>query len=60
MLMGKTLKRNDPAITKIKSPAKELKNYVSKIYINHNVWSEEIWKLSQEALINKDISKKND
>jgi len=60
MLIGKTLKRCDAAITTTESLAKELKNYVSNVFINHNVASEEMWKLSQEALINKDINKKND
>ena len=59
MLMGKTLKRCDGAITTTKSLAKELKNFVSNVYINHNVASEEMWKLSQKALIDKDNNKRN-
>ena len=60
MLIGKTLKECDAAITTTKNLAKELKNYVSNVFINHNVASEEMWKLSQDALINKDITNKND
>ena len=48
--MGKTLKLCDGAITTTTTLAKELKNYVPEVFINHNVASEEMFKLSQEAL----------
>ena len=52
--MGKTLLICDGAITTTKALAKELRNYTSNIFINHNVASEEMWKLSEEALIKKE------
>ena len=57
--MGKTLKLCEGAITTTKTLAKELKYYVPNVFINHNVASEEMWKLSQNALIEKDIKNKN-
>ena len=48
--MGKTLKMCDGAITTTKTLAKELKNYVPEVFINHNVANEEMFKLSQNAL----------
>ena len=51
--MGKTLKLCDGAITTTKILARELKNYVPNVFINRNVASEEMWKLSQKAMINK-------
>ena len=56
--MGKTLKQCDGAITTTEALAKELNNYISNIFINHNVASEEMWRLSQNALIKKN-NKKN-
>ena len=58
-LIGKTLKNCDAAITTTACLARELKHYVSKVFINNNVASEEMWKLSQEALNNKNNTKKN-
>lgn len=55
--MKKTLKLCEGAITTTKALARELKNYVSNVFINRNVASEEMWKLSKKALVNKDISK---
>ena len=52
-LMGKTLLLCDGSITTNKFLAKELKNYVPEVFINHNVASEEMWKLSENALIKK-------
>ena len=51
--MGKTLKLCDGAITTTMALARELKNYVSDVFINRNVASEEMWKLSENALIKK-------
>ena len=48
--MGKTLKLCEGAITTTETLAQELKNYVPKVFINHNVASEEMFKLSQNAL----------
>ena len=51
--MGKTLKLCEGAITTTEALANELKNYVSNVFINRNVASEEMWTLSQNALIKK-------
>ena len=51
--IGKTLKLCDSVITTTEVIANELKNYVNNIFINRNVASEEMWKLSQDALINR-------
>ena len=59
ILMGKTLKLCEGAITTTDALAKELRNYISNVFINRNVASEEMWKLSQNALINKVNQKKN-
>ena len=50
MRTGKTLILCDGAITTTETLAKELKNYVPKVFINRNVASEEMWKLSKRAL----------
>ena len=55
--MGKTLKLCEGAITTTHALAKELKHYVPQVFINHNVASEEMWKLSQDALKSKDNEK---
>jgi len=60
ILMGKTLKHCEGAITTTDALAKELRNYVSNVIINHNVASEEMWNLSQNALINKGNKIQND
>ena len=54
--MCKTLKLCDGAITTTGALAHELKNYVKEVFINHNVASEEMFKLSQKALENKPIN----
>ena len=48
--IGKTLKLCDVALTTTKSLAKELKNYISIVFINSDVVNEEMWKLSQNIL----------
>ena len=48
--IGKTLKLCDAVITTTEALAKELKNYIPNVYINRNVASEEMWKLSKAAL----------
>ena len=55
----KTLKLCEGAITTTESLAKELKNYVSNVFINRNVASEEMWKLSQNALKNQENKQKS-
>jgi glycosyltransferase involved in cell wall biosynthesis len=50
ILMGKTLKLCEGAITSTENLAEELKNYVKEVYVNHNVASEEMFKLSKKAL----------
>ena len=57
-LIGKTLKLCDAAITTTEGLANEIKNYIPNVFINRNVASEEMWKLSQIAL-NKKINKTN-
>jgi len=57
--MQLTLLNCDGAITTTKTLANELKNYVPEVYINHNVASEEMWSLSEYALIKK-RNKNND
>jgi hypothetical protein len=57
--MGKTLKYCHGAITTTETLAKELKHYVSHVFINHNVASEKMWKLSQDALSTKNLTRKN-
>ena len=52
-LMGKALKLCEGAITSTESLAQELKNYVKEVFVNHNVVSEEMFKLSQNALDKK-------
>jgi glycosyltransferase involved in cell wall biosynthesis len=59
--MGKTLKLCEGAITTTKTLAKELKNYVKEVFVNHNVASEEMFKLSQNAIeIKSTIDKKGE
>ena len=58
--MGKTLKLCDAAITTTEALADELKHYVPNVFINHNVASEEMWKLSDDALKNKELQKKDE
>ena len=48
--MRKTLSFCGGAITTTEIIANELKNYVPEVFINHNVASEEMWKLSENAL----------
>ena len=57
--MGKTLKNCHGAITTTETLAKELKHYVSNIFINHNVASEKMWRLSEDALSTKTQKKKD-
>jgi glycosyltransferase involved in cell wall biosynthesis len=59
MRMGKTLTLCEGAITTTEDLAKELKNYVANVFINRNVASEEMWTLSQNALIKKNNIKEN-
>lgn len=48
--MRKTLKLCEGAITTTKTLAKELKNYIKEVFVNHNAASEEMFKLSLNAL----------
>ena len=52
-LNQKTLQMCDGAITTTERMAEELKKYVPEVYINRNVASEEMLKLSEEALKNR-------
>ena len=58
--MKKTLLLCEGAITTTKALAEELKHYVTNVYINKNVASEEMCKLSNEALALKKTKKKKD
>ena len=58
--MRRTLLHCDAAITTTKALATELKNYVTEVFINHNVASEEMWGLSKNALIKKGNKKNGD
>ena len=51
--MRTTLEHCQGAITSTEALAKELKNYISEVFINRNVASEEMFKLSEYALKNK-------
>ena len=55
----KTLKHCDGAITTTETLARELKHYVPTVFINHNVASEKMWSLSQEALSLKNLKGKD-
>ena len=57
--IGKTLKLCNGAITTTRALARELKHYIPNVFINHNVASEEMWKLSQKALTEKNKIKKD-
>ena len=52
-LIKKTLKLCEGAITTTEALAKELNKYVKDVFINRNVASEEMWKLSQNVLVTK-------
>lgn len=60
ILYGKTLKYCEGVITTTEALAKELKKYVPEVFINRNVASEEMWKLSQKVLENKTKIKNSD
>ena len=57
--MRKTLEHCHGAITSTEVLAKELKNYISEVFINRNAASEEMFKLSELALKNKLKNKKS-
>ena len=59
-LRRKTLKLCEGAITSTEVLAKELSIYVNNVFINRNVASEEMWNLSQNALLMKVNETKND
>ena len=56
----KTLKQCEGAITTTETLAKELNHYVPKVFINHNVASEEMWNLSKIALMKKENLEKTE
>jgi glycosyltransferase involved in cell wall biosynthesis len=58
--MGKTLKLCEGAITTTEILAQELINYVPEVFINRNVASEEMFKLSKFALEEKKKQKNSD
>lgn len=60
LLIRKTLLLCDGAITTNEFLAKELKSYIPEVFINHNIASEEMWKLSENALIKKSKMKSSD
>lgn len=54
-LIGKTLRLCDSAITTTERLAEELKKYVPEVYINRNVASEDMVKLSEVEIYKRDI-----
>ena len=58
--MQETLVHCDYGITTTKTLAKELKNYVPEVYINRNVSSEKMLKISEEVLKEKGRKNKDD
>lgn len=58
--MEKTLKLCGGVITSTDALAQELKNYVKEVFVNHNVASEEMFKLSLNALDIKSKIKRQD
>ena len=58
-LIGRTLKLCDGAITTTEALARELNKYITNVFINRNVASDEMWQLSQKALIDKENKKKS-
>lgn len=58
-LNRKTLELCDYAITTTECLADELKKYVSEVYINRNVASEEMYKLSELALKKRESKEEN-
>ena len=58
-LIGRTLKLCGGAITTIEALARELNKYITNVFINRNVASDEMWQLSQKALIDKENKKKS-
>ena len=56
----KTLKLCQGAITTTETLAKEIKYYIPKVLVNHNVASEKMWRLSQQALSIKNLKRKDD
>ena len=53
--MGQTLRLCDGAITTTAGLAEELKKYSPKVYINRNTASEEMYRLSEEAIYRRDV-----
>ena len=58
-LIGRTLKLCDGAITTTEALARELNKYITNVFINRNVASDEMWQLSQKALIDKENKTKS-
>ena len=55
VLMGKTLRLCDAAITTTERLAEELKNYVPEVYINRNVASDRMAQVSEWAVYDRDV-----
>ena len=49
-IIGKALKLRDGTITTTNALFNELIYYVTNVYINHNVESDEMWKLSEKDI----------
>ena len=58
--IGKTLKLCDFAVTTTKVLAKELKHYISNVFINPDVVNEEMWKISYDILKKENDKKMKD
>ena len=55
VLMGKTLRLCDGAITTTERLAEELKKYVPEVYINRNVASDRMAQVSEWAVYDRDV-----
>lgn len=53
--IGQTLRLCDGAITTTEALARELSDYVSEVFVNRNTASEDMLKLSEEALYQRDV-----
>ena len=60
MEIGKFLKFSDGVVTTNEYLSNKLKNYISTVFINRNAANEEMWKLSQSAIIKKNKMKLNE
>lgn len=58
--IAKTLKRCDCATTSTEALANELRNYLPDVYVNRNLASDKMLRLSQLAVAKRELAKKKD